>query len=73
LSKNGRDAAGNVSTIDTTGGGKAAQAGLDAARASTAALRDQDARNNGYRAPATAFTDPGWTVDPVTGHAVPPR
>lgn len=67
-----RDAAGNVSTIDPTGGGKAAQAALDAANAATASQRAQDDKSNSYRAPAAALTDPGWTVDPVTGRAVPP-
>lgn len=67
----GRDAAGNPNTIDPTGGGAAAQKTLDAAK-SFAAARAAEC-NNSYRAPAEAFTQPGWTLDPATGKAVPPR
>jgi hypothetical protein len=72
------DAAGNV-IRDVTGGGKAAQAALDAA---DNWRREQEAANNkpsvmgyaanGYRVPEGACTDPGWTVD-STGHAVRPK
>jgi hypothetical protein len=72
VNNNDRDAAGNVNTVDQTGGGKAAQAQLDAANEYTSRLRAADARNNSYQAPAAAMQDPGWTVDPVTGRAVPP-
>jgi len=51
----------------------AAQSALDAANRATAASRTQDAKNNGYTAPPAAFEAPGWTVDPVTGRAAPPR
>lgn len=58
-----RDAAGNSSVIDPTGGGNAAQKALDDARAFAAA------RN----AECNRTVAQGGNVDPATGRAVPPR